>query len=112
MAMSCCVDQVNALEDKIYTVFFVLFFSSIFLHFSSCWSFYLVLLVIIFTPTRGILPHIAPEIDFSEFEMEYLQSMLHLGWQECSTLITLESTLLPLSHVFHCEVSSDLMSAH
>ena len=67
MAMSCCVDQVNALEDKIYTVFLFCFFSSIFLHFSSCWSFYLVLLVIIFTPTSGILSHIAPGIDFSDF---------------------------------------------
>ena len=29
--------------------------------------FYLVLLVIIFTPTSGVLPHIAPGFDFSEF---------------------------------------------
>ena len=78
MAMSCCVDQVNALEGKIYTVF--LFCFLYFLRFCSCWSFYLVLLVIIFTPTSGILSHIAPGIDSSGFAI-------------CNGIFTIDVTL-------------------
>ena len=43
------------------------FFSSNFFAFLFVLVFYLVLLVIIFTPTSGVLPHIAPGFDFSEF---------------------------------------------
>ena len=54
------------MENSLEIALFCFRFVSRFL-FSSCWFFYLVLLVIIFTPTSGILSHIAPGIDFSDF---------------------------------------------
>ena len=56
------------------------FFSSRFFAFLFLLVFHLVLLVVIFTPTSGILSHITPGIDFSDFAI-------------CNGIFTIDVTL-------------------
>ena len=110
--MSCCVDQVDALEGKILGVTPCFLFCHFlhFLHFCSCWSFNLVLLVIIFTPTSGILPDIAPGTGLFRICNGIFNNRCYTWGRKNAWRWWLWSQ--PLSHVFHREVSSDLMSAH